>query len=75
MRLVRFFGMAIALAFGIALACRFWWEAAEPVRSAEWRGSAEQWIALVSIGFGGCATLVAAGSALFALYKMLRPGN
>jgi len=53
----------------------FWWEAAEPVRSADWRGSAEQWAALASIGFGACATLVAAGGALFALYKMLRPGH
>ena len=75
MTFVRFFGIAIAFSLGLALACRFWWEAAEPVRSADWRGSAEQWTALASIGFGGGATLVAAGGALFAIYKMLRPGD
>jgi hypothetical protein len=72
MTFVRFFGMAIALGLGLALALTFWWEAAEPLRSARWRGSAEQWIALASIGIGGCATLVAAGGVLFAIYKMLR---
>jgi hypothetical protein len=75
MTFVRFFGNAIALGLGLAFACRFWWEAAEPVRSAGWSGSAEQWIALASIGFGACATLVAAGGALFAVCKMLRPGH
>jgi hypothetical protein len=39
----------------------FLWEVAEPVRSAPWMGSAEQWIAVASLLIGGGATLVAAG--------------
>jgi hypothetical protein len=75
MTFVRFLGMAIALAFGLALAVFLWWEATEPVRSTPWRGSAEQWITLASVGIGGCATLVAAAGALFALSKMLRQNH
>jgi hypothetical protein len=38
-------------------------------------GSAEQWIAVASLIIGGCATLVAAGGALFDISKMLRPDH
>jgi hypothetical protein len=59
-------GMAFAVTFGLALAGSFWWEVAEPIRNSNWSGSGEQWFALASLVFGGCATLVA-GGALFAL--------
>jgi hypothetical protein len=61
---------AVALGFGLAVL--FWWEVAEPIRSTSWRGSAEQWLALASAGIGVCATLVAVGGALFALFKTPR---
>ena len=64
-----------AAALGLGLAAYFLWEVAEPVRNAPWRGSAEQWIAVASLITGGCATLVAAGAALFAISKMLRPDH
>ncbi len=69
MTFVKFFGMAIALAFGLILSLFFWWEVAEPIRSTGWKGSAEQWLALTSVVMGGCATLMATGAALFALCK------
>ncbi len=55
-------GMAVAVTFGLALAGSFWWEVAEPIRNSNWSGSGEQWLALGSLIFGGCATLVAAGA-------------
>ena len=64
-----------AAALGLGLAAYFLWEVAEPVRNAPWSGSAEQWIAVASLTIGGCATLVAAGGALFAISKMLRPDH
>ena len=72
MTFVKFSGIAIALAFGLILSVSFWWEAAKPIRSTGWKGSAEQWLALTSVGMGGCATLVATGAALFALCKAFR---
>jgi drug/metabolite transporter (DMT)-like permease len=66
-RTVTFAETAVVLAFGLAVL--FWWEVAEPVRSASWRGSAEQWLALAAVGIGVCATLVAVGGALFALLR------
>ena len=69
-RKIIFTETAVALAFG--LAALFWWEVAEPIRSTGWRGNAEQWLALASVGIGVCATLVAVGGALFALSKTLR---
>jgi hypothetical protein len=69
-RKITFTEIAVAFAFGLAVL--FWWEVAEPIRSAGWRGSAEQWLALASTGIGVCATLVAVGGALFALSKTLR---
>ena len=67
------FGTAAAL--GLGLAVYFLWEVAEPVRTVPWRGSAEQWLAVASLINGGCATLVAASGALFAISKMLRPDH
>ena len=67
------FGTAAALGFGLAV--YFLWEVAEPIRSAPWMGSAEQWIAVASLLIGGGATLIAAGGALFAISKMLRPDH
>ena len=67
------FGTAAGL--GLGLGAYFWWEVAEPVRNAPWRGSAEQWLAVASLIIGGCATLVAASGALFAISKMLRPNR
>ena len=64
--------MSFALGFGLAAAVLFWWEASEPIWSGTWSGSAEQWLALASVGIGVCATLVAVGGALFALSKTLR---
>jgi hypothetical protein len=61
-------GMAVAVIFGFALAVSFWWEVGESVRSHNWSGSGEEWVALVSIIFGGCATLVG-GAALFSLLR------
>ena len=69
-RKITFTETAVALAFGLAVL--FWWEVAEPIRSTGWRGSAEQWLALASVGIGVCATLVAVGGALFALSKTRR---
>ena len=66
-RKITFTETAVALAFGLAVL--FWWEVAEPIRSTGWRGSAEQWLALASVGIGVCATLVAVGGALFALLR------
>jgi hypothetical protein len=67
------FGTAAAL--GLALAAYFLGEVAEPVRSAPWSGSTEQWLAVASLIIGGCATLVAAAGAWFAISKMLRPDH
>jgi hypothetical protein len=70
-RKITFTETAIALGFGLAVL--FWWEVAEPIWSTGWRGSAEDWLALASVGIGVCATLVAVGGALFAaLSKTLR---
>src|ERR1700730_10793551 len=69
-RKIAFTETAVALAFGLAVL--FWWEVAEPIRSTGWRGNAEQWLALSSVGIGVCATLVAVGGALFALSKTRR---
>ena len=66
MALVKSTGMAVAVVFGLTLAVSFWLEVAEPIRSTGWSGSGEQWLALASLVFGGCATFVA-GGALFAL--------
>ena len=68
MALVKSTGMAVAIIFGFALAASFWWEVVESVGSHNWSGSGEEWVALVSIVFGGCATLVG-GAALFALLR------
>jgi hypothetical protein len=62
-------GMAVAVTFGLAVAGSFWWEVAEPIRNSNWSGSLEQWLALTSLVFGGCATFVAGGVALSALTK------
>ena len=66
-RKITFTETGVALAFGLAVL--FWWEVAEPIRSNSWRGSAEQWLALASVGISVCATLVAVGGALFALLR------
>jgi hypothetical protein len=68
MALVKSTGMAVAVVFGLTLVFSFWWEVAEPIRGTNWSGSGEQWLALTSLLFGGCATFVA-GGALFALLR------
>ena len=68
MPLVKSTGMAVAVIFGLALAVSFWWEVGELVRSHNWSGSGEDWVAFVSLVFGGCATL-AGGAALIALLR------
>ncbi len=62
-------GLAVAVTFSLAVAGSFWWGVAEPIRNSNWSGSGEQWLALGSLIFGGCATFVAGGAALFALTK------
>jgi uncharacterized membrane protein YedE/YeeE len=69
MMLFKSTGLAVAVTFGLAVAGSFWWEVAEPIRNSNWSGSGEQWLALGSLIFGGCATFVAGGAALFALTK------
>jgi hypothetical protein len=72
-RKIRFTGqMSFALGFGLAAAVLFWWEASEPIWNSSWSGSAEQWLALASVGIGLCATLVAFGGALSAVSKTTR---
>jgi hypothetical protein len=68
MALVKSSGMAVAVVFDLTLAFSFWWEVAEPISRTNWSGSGEQWLALASLVFGGCATFVA-GGALFALLR------
>ena len=63
---------SFALGFGLAAAVIFWWEASEPIWNSSWSGSAEQWLALASVGIGLCATLVAFGGALSAVSKTTR---
>jgi len=63
---------SFALGFGLAAAVLFWWEASEPIWSATWSGSAEQWLALACAGIGLCATLVAFGGVLSAVSKTPR---
>jgi hypothetical protein len=64
--------MSFALGFGLAAAVLFWWEASEPIWKSSWSGSAEQWLALASVGIGLCATLAAIGGALSAVSKTTR---
>src|SRR5258707_10924206 len=66
MMLFKSTGTAVAVTFGLAVAGSFWWEVAEPIRNSNWSGSGEQWLALGSLIFGGCATFVAGCAALFA---------
>jgi len=68
MALLKSTGMAVAVIFGLALAVSFWWEVGEVVWSHNWSGSGEDWVAFVSLVFGGCATLVG-GAALIALLR------
>ena len=68
MALVKSTGMAVAVIFGLALAVSFWWEVGELVSSHNWSGSGEDWVAFVSLVFGGCATLVG-GAALIGLLR------
>jgi hypothetical protein len=68
MALVKSTGMAVAVIFGLALAASFWWEVGELVRSHNWSGSSEDWVAFVTLVFGACATL-AGGAALIALLR------
>ena len=68
MALVKSTGMAVAVIFGLALAVSFWWEVGEVVWSHNWSGSGEDWVAFVSLVFGGWATLVG-GAALIALLR------
>jgi hypothetical protein len=68
MALVKSTGMAVAAMFGLALAGCFWWQVGELARSHNWSGSGEDWVAFVSLVFGGCATL-AGGAALVALLR------
>jgi hypothetical protein len=63
---------SFALGFGLAAAVIFWWEASEPIWNSSWSGSAEQWLALTSVGIGLCATLVAFGGVLSAVSKTTR---
>jgi len=67
MALVKSTGMAVAVIFGLALTGFFWWEVGESAWS-HWSGSGEDWLAFVSLVFGGCATLVG-GAALVALLR------
>ena len=68
MALVKSTGMAVAVIFGLALAGSFWLEVGELVRSHNWSGSGEDWVAFVSIAFGGGATLIG-GAALIVLLR------
>ena len=68
MALVKSTGMAVAVIFGLTLAVSFWWEVGELVWSRNWSGSSEDWVAFVSLVFGGCATLVG-GAALIDLLR------
>ena len=68
MALVKSTGMAVAVIFALGLAGSFWWEVGELVRNHNWTGSGEDWVAFVSLAFGGCATL-AGGVALVALLR------
>lgn len=68
MALVKCTGMAVAVISGLALAVFFWWEVGESAWSHNWSGSGEDWLAFVSLVFGGCATLVG-GAALVALLR------
>ena len=68
MALVKSTGMAVAVIFGLAVAGFFWWEVGELAWRHNWSGSGEDWLAFVSLVFGGCATLVG-GAALVALLR------
>jgi hypothetical protein len=68
MALVKSIGMAFAVIFGLALAVFFWWEVANSAWSHNLSGSGEDWLAFVSLVFGGCAMLVG-GAALVALLR------
>jgi hypothetical protein len=68
MALVKSTGMAVAVIFGLALAVSFGWEVGEFLPNHRWSGSSEDWVAFVSIVFGGGATLVG-GAALTVLLR------
>jgi hypothetical protein len=71
MALVKSIGMAFAVIFGLALAVFFWWEVVNSAWSHNLSGSGEDWLAFVSLVFGGCAMLVG-GAALVALLRQGR---